>query len=106
MLSTDDVAAIIFGTGVEVGTVSNAELLLLGSARPRPWGCTPPSCGSASSTGTTLTPWAGWRDPEVRSIFDRVVPTLAYTGLEAAQVFAIFMVADRLRAAWSTSSSR
>lgn len=98
MIATLIVAAIIFGTGVEVGTVSNAELLLLGLGTTAAVGLHAAVVWlGARSTGTTLTPRAGWRDPEVRSILHRVVPTLAYTGLEAAQVFAIFMVADRLR---------
>jgi putative peptidoglycan lipid II flippase len=98
IISTLSVAAMIFGTGVGVGTVTNAELLLLGLGTTGAVGVHAMAVWlGARSTGLTLVPRLGWRDPEVRVVIGRVVPTLAFTGLEAIQVFAIFMVADRLR---------
>lgn len=98
IITTLLVAALIFGTGVSVANVSDAELLLLGL------GTTTAVCVHAITVwlgarraGLTLVPRVGWRDPEVRVVIGRVVPTLGFTGLEAIQVFAIFMVADRLR---------
>jgi putative peptidoglycan lipid II flippase len=98
IITTLFMAAVIFGTGVGVGTVSDAELLLLGLGTTAAVGVHAAAVWlGARHTGLTLVPRAGWRDPEVRAVIHRVVPTLAFTGLEAVQVFAIFMVADRLR---------
>jgi putative peptidoglycan lipid II flippase len=98
IITTLFAAALIFGTGVGVGTVSDAELLLLGLGTTAAVGVHATTVWlGARRTGLTLVPRAGWRDPEVRVVIRRVVPTLGFTGLEAIQVFAIFMVADRLR---------
>ena len=98
IIATLGMAALIFGTSVGVGTVTNAELLLLGVGTTAAVGIHATAVWlGARHTGLTLVPRAGWRDAEVRVVIRRVVPTLAFTGLEAIQVFAIFMVADRLR---------
>jgi len=44
-----------------------------------------------------LVPSRGWRDAAVREILARIPPTLAYTGLAAAQVLAVLVVADRVQ---------
>ena len=98
IIATLCMVALIFGTSVGVGSVTNAELLLLGLGTTAAVGVHATAVWlGARRTGLTLVPRAGWRDPEVRVVIRRVVPTLAFTGLEAIQVFAIFMVADRLR---------
>ncbi len=98
IITTLFLVALIFGTGVGVGTVTDAELLLLGLGTTAAVGVHAAAVWlGARSNGLTLVPRAGWREPEVRAVVRRVVPTLAFTGLEAMQVFVVFMVANRLR---------
>ncbi len=98
IISTLVLVALVFGVGVGVGTVTNAELALLGLGTTAAVGVHAAAVWlGARSNGLTLVPRAGWREPEVRALIRRVVPTLAFTGLEALQVFAVFMVANRLR---------
>jgi putative peptidoglycan lipid II flippase len=91
-------AAVVFGTSVDVGRVSNAELVLIGLGTTGAVGL---HAGAqwigARSSGLTLIPRAGWKDPEVLAVVRRIFPTLAYTGLAASQIFAVFVVADRVR---------
>lgn len=89
--------AVVFGTGTDVRDVGNAQLLLLGlgttgavglHAAVQWWG--------ASRVGVRLVPRAGWRDPEVREVVRRAVPSLGYAGLNALRVFAVLVVANRV----------
>jgi putative peptidoglycan lipid II flippase len=91
-------AGAIFGTGVTVLHIGGAHLLLLGlgttaavaiHASCQWWG--------ARSSGVTLLPSIGWRDPEVRQLVARIFPTLAFTGLAASQIIAVLVVANRVR---------
>jgi putative peptidoglycan lipid II flippase len=91
-------AGVLFGTGAEITQVSAPQLALLGlgttaavalHAACQWWG--------ARSAGVTLLPRVGWPDPEVRRILRRILPTLAFTGLAALQVFALMVVASRVR---------
>ena len=90
-------AGAVFGTDAGVANVSNQQLLLLGlgttSAVALHAAC---QWLGARFSGLTLLVRAGWRDPEVRRIIGRVVPTLAFTGLAATQIFATMVVANRL----------
>jgi putative peptidoglycan lipid II flippase len=98
MIATLITVAVVFGTGVEVGAVSDAQLLLLGLGTTAAVGTHAAAVWlGARASGVALVPNASWRSPEVVTVIRRVVPMLAYTGLEAAQVLAIFVVADRLR---------
>jgi putative peptidoglycan lipid II flippase len=87
-------AGAVFATDADV---SNQQLLLLGlgttSAVALHAAC---QWLGARFSGLTLLVRAGWRDPEVRRIIGRVVPTLAFTGLAAVQIFATMVVANRL----------
>jgi putative peptidoglycan lipid II flippase len=89
--------AVIFGTNMSIGEVPPAELLLLGlgttgavalHAAAQWWG--------ASRAGVRLTPSAGWRDPEVRIIVRRALPSLAQAGLLALQVLVALTLANRV----------
>jgi len=91
------VAAVIYGTGTSLGTVSTGELLLLGlgttgavalHASVQWWG--------ARRTGATLIPRWGWRDPEVRAVVGRGLPSLAQASLLALQILALLVVANRI----------
>jgi murein biosynthesis integral membrane protein MurJ len=90
-------AAAIYGTGTTVSNVPTGEMLLLGlgstgavvlHAATQWWG--------ARRVGVTLLPTRGWRDPEVRAIIRRALPSLAQAGLLALQVLALVAVANRL----------
>jgi putative peptidoglycan lipid II flippase len=98
MIAVLGMAGVLFGTGTEITHVSAPQLALLGigttsavalHAACQWWG--------ARSVGVTLLPRLGWSDPEVRMILRRITPTLAFTGLAALQVFALMVVAGRVR---------
>jgi putative peptidoglycan lipid II flippase len=89
--------AVIFGTGTRVDAVPDAELLLLGlgttgavalHAAAQWWG--------ANRAGVRLVPRAGWRDPEVRVVVRRAVPSMAQAGLVAVQVLTLLVLANRV----------
>jgi putative peptidoglycan lipid II flippase len=91
-------AGVLYGTGTGILQVSQRQLLLLGlgttaavglHAACQWWG--------ARSAGLTLIPTAGWRDPEVLRTLRRIVPTLGFTGLAAAEVFGVLVVASRIQ---------
>jgi putative peptidoglycan lipid II flippase len=88
---------ILFGTGAPITDVPAGELLLLGLGATGAVALHA-SCqwlGSRSS-GVLLLPGAGWRDPEVRQVVRRIMPMLAYTGLAATQILAVFVVANKI----------
>ena len=77
--------------------VPSSELLLLGlgstaavalHAALQWWG--------ASRCGVRLRPRAGWRDPEVRAVVRRALPSLVQSGLVALQLLTLLLVASRL----------
>jgi putative peptidoglycan lipid II flippase len=89
--------AVIYGTGAGLTDVPRGELLLLGlgstaavavHAAVQWWG--------ARRAGVLLAPRAGWRDPEVRVVVRRALPSLAQAGLLALQVLTLLVVANRL----------
>ena len=89
--------ALIYGTGTRLGNIPPGELLLLGlgstaavglHAATQWWG--------ARRAGVLLLPRAGWRDPEVRVVIRRALPSLAQAGLMAFQVLTLLVVANRL----------
>jgi putative peptidoglycan lipid II flippase len=89
--------AVIYGTGTGLASVSRGEMLLLGlgstgavalHAATQWWG--------ARRAGVVLLPRAGWRDPEVRIVIRRALPSLAQAGLVAFQVLTLLVVANRL----------
>ena len=89
--------AVIYGTGTGLADVPRGELLLLGlgstaavavHAAVQWWG--------ARRAGVLLAPRAGWRDPEVRVVVRRALPSLAQAGLLALQVLTLLVVANRL----------
>src|SRR5262249_43101131 len=88
---------VIYGTRTGPATVSRDEMLLLGlgstgavavHAATQWWG--------ARRAGVVLLPRLGWRDPEVRVIVRRALPSLAQAGLVAFQVLTLLVVANRL----------
>jgi putative peptidoglycan lipid II flippase len=88
---------LFFGTDPRLGSVPPAQMLLLGlgstgavglHAALQWWG--------ARRVGVVLRPRPGWRDPEVRTIVRRALPSLAQAGLLALQVLAMLVVANRV----------
>src|SRR5438270_5470046 len=73
------IAAVVYGTGRDVGAAPDGEILLLGvgstlavgiHAAVQWWG--------AWRVGITLVPRAGWRDPHVRQLAGRAFLSLGY----------------------------
>jgi murein biosynthesis integral membrane protein MurJ len=89
--------AVIYGTDTSVANVPPGEILLLGlgstaavmlHAATQWWG--------ARRVGATLLPRPGWRDPEVRVVIRRALPSLAQASLLALQVLTLLGLANRL----------
>ncbi|MDP9387772.1 MAG: hypothetical protein M3Q48_07535 [Actinomycetota bacterium] len=89
--------AILFGTGIDVEGVGASQLLLLGMGTT---GAVALHAGAvwlgARRAGITLVPRGGWRDPEVRAVLRRAVPSLGHGGLGAFASFAVLVVANRV----------
>jgi putative peptidoglycan lipid II flippase len=97
VIATLGATAALFGTGTNLEDVPLAQLLLLGvgataavglHAAAQWWG--------VWRLGIRLTPRAGWRDPQVRQLFRRVVPSLGYAWLSTLRGFAIVVAANRV----------
>jgi murein biosynthesis integral membrane protein MurJ len=89
--------AALYGMGRNIGDLPTGEILLLGlgstgavalHAATQWWG--------ARRAGVVLLPRFGWRDPEVRSVVRRALPALGQAGLEALQLLALLIAANRL----------
>jgi putative peptidoglycan lipid II flippase len=97
VMATLGAAALVFGTGTDLENVTTPQLLVLGLGTTAAVGL---HAGAqwlgAWRVGVRLIPRAGWRDPEVREIIQRAVPSLGYTGLNALRVFAVLVVANRI----------
>src|SRR5947209_2309773 len=90
-------AAVLYGTRTSLNQVPLGEILLLGlgstgavalHAATQWWG--------ARRAGVILTPRPGWRDPEVRVVIRRALPSIAQAGLASLQILTLLMVANRL----------
>ena len=87
----------LYGTNTNLNQVPAGEMLLLGlgstgavvlHAATQWYG--------AKRAGSVLIPRPGWRDPEVRVVVRRALPSLAQAGLLALQVLTLLTVANRL----------
>jgi putative peptidoglycan lipid II flippase len=87
----------LYGTNTNLNQVPTGEMLLLGlgstgavvlHAATQWYG--------AKRAGSVLLPRLGWRDPEVRVVVRRALPSLAQAGLLALQVLTLLTVANRL----------
>lgn len=95
VIATVLVSAVVFGTGVDLDSASTGQVLMLGAgstgavalhAGAQWWG--------ARRSGITLVPRWGWRDPEVRHLVRLAVPSVGYTGLNAARQFGVLVVSN------------
>jgi putative peptidoglycan lipid II flippase len=95
MIATLMTAGAIFGTHVSIGTVTTAELIVLGLGTTASVGL---HAGAqwlgARRVGVSLRPQAGWRDPEARAIARRAVASVGYAGLNAGRIFGSLVVAN------------
>jgi putative peptidoglycan lipid II flippase len=91
------VTAALYGTGRSISNLPTGEVLLLGlgstgavalHAATQWWG--------AKRAGSVLVPRPGWRDGEVRAVVRRTPPALAQSGLDALQLLALLIAANRL----------
>jgi putative peptidoglycan lipid II flippase len=97
MISILVLDAILFGTGTALADVTTPQILLLGIGTTAAVGVhAAAQWRGARSCDVRLVPSSGWRDPEVRRVLRRVVPTLGYTGLAAMQTVAVLFIANRL----------
>jgi putative peptidoglycan lipid II flippase len=97
MISILVLDAILFGTGTALADVTTPQIMLLGIGTTAAVGVhAVAQWRGATSCGVRLVPRSGWRDPEVRRVLRRVVPTLGYTGLAAMQTVAVLFIANRL----------
>jgi putative peptidoglycan lipid II flippase len=83
-LDTDDITSghiMFLGVGSTVSVAAHAGLQLVGAAR----------------VGMPLRPRWGWRDPAVRDVARRVVPTVGTAMIEAGRIFALVVAAGTVR---------
>jgi putative peptidoglycan lipid II flippase len=97
MIATLGASAWLFGTGTAVEQVPPGQLLLLGI------GSTAAVAVHAGAQwlgawrlGVRLLPRAGWRDPEVRRLIQRLLPSLGYGWLNMLRWFAVLVAANRV----------
>ncbi len=97
IMATMGATAIIYGTGPALSNPSGGQLRLLGlgttaavglHAGVQWWG--------ARRVGVRLVPRFAWREPDLRAIIGRAIPSLGYTGLYALQRFGALVVANRV----------
>jgi len=90
-------AGLLYGSSTSVTNVPLGEILLLGlgstgavalHAATQWWG--------ARRVGVVLVPLPGWRDPEVRTVVRRALPSIAQAGLVAVQILTLLVMANRL----------
>ena len=85
------------GGGASLDTIGLGGLLLLGLGSTAAVGAHAAAQWiGAFRAGIRLTPTAGWRDPEVRSIARRYLPSLGYSGLNALRIFGAVVVANSI----------
>jgi putative peptidoglycan lipid II flippase len=97
IIATMLATALIYGTGDALSSPTTPQLLLLGlgttsavalHAGVQWWG--------ARRVGVTLLPRRAWRDPELRTILRRAVPSLGYSSLDVVQPLGAMVVANRV----------
>src|SRR5438067_11891808 len=90
-------AAFVYGTHTALTNVPTGEIVLLGLGST---GAVALHAATqwlgARRAGVVLMPRPGWRDPEVRELIRRALPSIAQAGLASLQVLALLMVANRL----------
>jgi putative peptidoglycan lipid II flippase len=97
IIGTMAATVMVYGTGNMLATPTTGQLLLLGlgttsavalHAAVQWWG--------ARRVGVTLLPGRGWREPEIRSVMRRALPSLGYSTLDIVQPLGAIVVANRV----------
>jgi putative peptidoglycan lipid II flippase len=97
IIATMVATAVVYGTGDALAHPTTGQLVLLGlgttsavalHAAVQWWG--------ARRVGVTLLLRRGWREPEIRTIARRALPSLGYSTLDIVQPFAAIVVANRI----------
>jgi putative peptidoglycan lipid II flippase len=97
IIGTMAATALIYGTHDVLATSATGQLLLLGlgttsavalHAAVQWWG--------ARRVGVTLLPGRGWREPELRSVMRRALPSFGYSTLDIVQPLGAIIVANRV----------
>jgi putative peptidoglycan lipid II flippase len=95
IIATLIASGLVFGTGATLSSVQTPQLLLLGLGTT---GAVAVHAAAvwlgAHHLGVRLIPRAGWRNPELSSLFRRALSSLGYAGLEALGTFAALIVAN------------
>ena len=95
VILTMGVTGVLFGTGQQQASVQTEQLILMGVG-----GTTAVAVHAAIDwwgvrrLGIRLIPRPGWREPTVRKVIRRAVPSLGSSGIDAGQRFAIVVVAN------------
>lgn len=89
---------LFYGTGTALSEVTVGQLVLLGIGTTASVGlhAAVQLIGARRALGVRLRPSAGWRDPEVREVARRVVPSLGFSALAVIQFFIVILVANRV----------
>jgi putative peptidoglycan lipid II flippase len=97
IIATMATTAWIYGTGNALAGLPGGALYIIGigttgavalHAAVQWWG--------ARRVGVLLLPRSGWRDPEIRLIVRRAVPSLGYSALDVLRPFGAMVVANRV----------
>ncbi|HEV2071248.1 MAG TPA: lipid II flippase MurJ [Acidimicrobiales bacterium] len=97
VIATMAALAVVFGAAPSLENVGTPYLLVLGLGTTGAVGLHALAQWlGAQRSGVRLVPRAGWRDPEVRDVLRRAVPSLGYAGLNSVRVFAVLVVANRV----------
>src|SRR5438105_3998511 len=92
LIATLAAAAAVFGTHTSLGNVRTSELVLLGGGTTAAVGAHAAlQWWGARRVGVTLVPRWGWRDPDVREVIRRAVPSLGYAGAVGVREVAILV---------------
>lgn len=95
VIATMALYLVLYGTGGDVEHIGDAGLLLLGLGSTGAVALhAAVQWAGARRVGVRLLPRAGWRDPEVRTLVRRAVPSIGYAAFNAARFFAVTIVAN------------
>jgi len=90
-------AAFVYGTHTALTNVPTGEIVLLGLGST---GAVALHAATqwlgARRAGVVLTPRPGWRDPEVRVVIRRALPSIAQAGLASLQILTLLTLANRV----------
>jgi putative peptidoglycan lipid II flippase len=90
-------SALVFGSGRDLGQVTDPQLILLGAGTTSAVGIHAGALWLASwRAGIRLIPKKGWRDEQLRELIRQLRPSIGYTALNVVRLFTILVVANRV----------